>query len=152
MYNAYFAANGAIMTRNTTTGMGYIVMDAGGIAFNGYTGAVTANTVQAGINQFLKMNGSIGAQFSGIITAPGITSTSTVAVNAATGITTNQSTFPLVNTAATTINMGGAATTINLGSATIGGAGSNVFVGNAIGTSSGNLTVRAFGTYNSVNS
>jgi hypothetical protein len=48
--------------------------------------------------------------------------------------------------------MGGAATTINMGSSTIGGSGSNVFVGNAIGTSSGNLTVRAFGTYNSVNS
>jgi len=39
-------------------------------------------------------------------------------VNGTGGITTSQTTFPLVNATATTINFGGAATTINIGAAT----------------------------------
>lgn len=46
------------------------------------------------------------------------TFTGGVAVNSSTGITTNQTTFPLLNTTATTINFGGAATTFNFGAAT----------------------------------
>ena len=54
----------------------------------------------------------------GLLTASGgVTSSGTVAVNAAGGITTNQTTFPLLNTTATTINFGGGATTsLNIGS------------------------------------
>ena len=53
--------------------------------------------------------------------------TGSVAVNASSGITTNQTTFPLVNTTATTINMGGAATTTNIGAKT---GGSSIISGN----------------------
>ena len=153
MYNLYLAANGAIMTRNTTTGVGYIIMDSTGIAFNGYTGAVTANTVPT-FNQFLKMNGSIGAQFSGAVTAGGavtgvgLTSTGGLALNTSGTITTNQASASIFSATATSIAIGGAANgTIILGPNTPGSLG-NVFVANAIGTTNGNLTIRARGTYN----
>ena len=142
MYNGYFAANGAIVTRNTTTGVGYIVIDSTGIGFNGYTGATTANTVPA-FNQFLKMNGSIGAQFSGAITAQGtvtgvgVTSSSTVAVNAATGITTNQTSIPIVNTTATSVQFAGAATTTTIGASN----GITVFGSNTGTVSAGTIIV-----------
>ena len=136
MYNAYFAANGAIVTRNTTTGVGYIVIDSTGIGFNGYTGATTANTVPA-FNQFLKMNGSIGAVFSGAVTAVGLTSTSTVAVNAATGIITNQTSIPIVNTTATSVQFAGAATTTTIGASN----GITVFGANTGAISAGTIIV-----------
>ena len=145
MYNGYFAANGAIVARNTTTGIGYIVVDSTGIAFNGYTGAVTANTVPT-FNQFLKMNGSIGAQFSGAITTPGSVTAAGFSLSSGSFVT-SLATLSLFNATATTINMGQVATTITLGSATPGSLG-NVFVANAIGTTNGNLTIRARGTYN----
>jgi hypothetical protein len=47
-----------------------------------------------------------------------ITTTGTLALNASGGITTNQTTFNLVNTTATTLNIGGAATTVSLGAST----------------------------------
>lgn len=136
MYNGYFAANGAIVARNTTTGLGYMVIDSTGIAFNGYTGAVTANTVPT-FNQFLKMNGSIGAQFSGAVTAVGLTSTSTVAVNAATGITTSQTSIPIVNTTATSVQFAGAATTTTIGASN----GITVFGANTGAISAGTIIV-----------
>jgi hypothetical protein len=142
MYNGYFSSNGEIRVRNTTTGMGYLAIEASGFTLAGYTGPATANTLQAR-NIFLTMNGSIGAVFSGIVSSPGVTSTGTVAVNAATGITTNQATFLLANASATTINMGGAATTIRMGTIN-----SNVFVGDAIGNSNKELTLRAQGNWN----
>ena len=145
MYNGYFSANGEIRVRNTTIGMGYLAIEASGFTLAGYTGPATANTLQAR-NIFLTMNGSTGAVFSGIVSSPGVTSTGTVAVNAATGITTNQGTFLLANATATTINMGGAATTINLG--TTASATGNVFVGGQIGSNTYNLTLRANGRYN----
>ena len=150
MHNMYFAANGTASVRNTGAGVGILSFDSSGFSVSGLTSVQTANATPA-LTQWIKAN-TAGTFFNGTVFVPGVTSTSTVAVNATTGIQTNQTTFPLVNQTATTILFGGAATTINLGSSTIGGSGSNVFVGNAIGTSSGNLTVRAFGTYNSVNS
>lgn len=42
----------------------------------------------------------------------------TIKANHATGITTNQTTFPLINTAATTVNFAGAATAVEIGAAT----------------------------------
>ena len=136
MYNGYFAANGAIVARNTTTGLGYMVIDSTGIGFNGYTGAVTANTAPT-FNQFLKMNGSIGAVFSGAVTAVGLTSTSTVAVNAATGITTSSTSFPLVNTTATSVQFAGAATTTTIGASN----GITVFGANTGAISAGTIIV-----------
>ena len=46
------------------------------------------------------------------------TFTSTLAINTAGGITTNQTTFPIVNTSATTVNFAGAATALNMGAGT----------------------------------
>ena len=150
LWNAYFAANGAALVRNTQTGTGVISMDQTGIQFAGYTGAVTANSAQTPLlNKFLQMSGSVGAVFSGVVSAPGVTSTGAIAVNSTSGITTNQATLPLFSATATTINFGGAATTITLGTTTAAAA-SNVFVANAVGTNNGNLTVRAFGTYNTL--
>jgi hypothetical protein len=154
MWNTYLAANGTPLTRNTQTGSGLISIDSTGIALSGNTGAVTANAT-AILTQYLKMNGTNGAQFAlpitstGALTGVGVTSTGAIAVNAVGGITTNQATVPVFPATATTINFGGAATTITLGTTTAATA-SNVFVANAVGTNTGNLTVRAFGTYNTL--
>jgi hypothetical protein len=47
-----------------------------------------------------------------------LTASGTVAVNASGGITTDQTTFPLINSIATTVNFAGGGTTINIGAAT----------------------------------
>ena len=54
----------------------------------------------------------------GALTTTGITSSGAIAINASGGITTDQTTIPLVNTTATTVNFAGAATTINAGATT----------------------------------
>ena len=60
-----------------------------------------------------------GAGISGpIFTNSTLTLGGTLAVNASGGITTNQSTFSLVNSTATTVNFAGAATTIGIGAST----------------------------------
>ena len=152
LWNAYFAANGAALVRNTQTGTGVISMDQTGIQFAGYTGAVTANSVQTSLlNKFLQMSGTLGAVFSGIVSAPGVISTAAVALNSTAGLTTNQTTVPIVNATATTVNFAGAATTLNIGSA----AGSAIFNGNLysygnVGNNTGNLTVRSQGTWNNL--
>ena len=150
LHNMYFAANGTRLVRNTGAGVGLLSFDPTGFTVSGLVTVQTANSAPA-LPHWIKANVNGLFAPSGFTTST-ITASGTVAVNATTGIQTSQTTFPLVNQTATTILFGGAATTINMGSGTIGGSGSNVFVGNAIGTSSGNLTVRAFGTYNSVNS
>ena len=151
--NAYFGANGAMYARNTyASGIGQFYIDGGNFYWNAQSTA-TANAV-AGLGSRMSLTGTTLATLNGTIfnSAGLITAAGGISVTNSAGITTNQSTFPLVNATATTISFGNAATTIYMGSSTIGSSGSNVFVGNAIGTSSGNLTVRAFGTYNSVNS
>ena len=153
MYNGYFSSNGEIRVRNTTTGMGYLAIEASGFTLAGYTGPATANTLQAR-NIFLTINGSTGAVFSGIVSSPGVTSTGAVAVNSASGITTNQASFPLVNATATSIQFGGAATSITMGSTT--GTGNVFFGGNAVlqapnaalGTTLYPLVLRPAGQYN----
>jgi len=60
-----------------------------------------------------------GLGTAGTPTFAGLTiSTNALAVNNTNGITTTQTTFPIANTTATTINLGGAATAINIGAAT----------------------------------
>ena len=152
LWNAYFAANGAALVRNTQTGTGIISMDQTGIQFAGYTGVVTANSAQTPLlNKFLQMSGTVGAVFSGIVSSPGVTSTGAIAINNGSGITTNQASIALLNGTATTINFAGAATTLTVGSA----AGSAIFAGNLysygnVGNNTGNLTVRAQGLWNTL--
>jgi hypothetical protein len=81
-------------------------------AINFYTSDGTQNGV-------FPTNGILGLTVTnGTISTGGITSTGTLALNASGGITTNQTTFPLVNTTATTVNFAGAATSLNIGAAT----------------------------------
>ena len=83
-----------------------------------------------------------------------LTAGAAVAVNSASGVTTNQTTFPLVNATATSIQFGGAATNITMGSTT--GTGNVFFGGNAIiqavngavGTNLYPLVLRPAGQYN----
>lgn len=69
------------------------------------TSGLTAANVQAAIDELAAEK----------LDLAGGTLTGTLGVNASGGITTNQTTFPLVNTTATTVNFAGAATTLNVG-------------------------------------
>jgi hypothetical protein len=114
-------------------------------AVSGQFHTVVGNITQTSSGGAIYFN-TTGNVLAAAVVAGAVTSTGTVAVNAATGITTNQGTFLLANATATTINMGGAATTINLGSTAT--ATGNVFVGGQIGSNAYNLTLRANGRYN----
>ena len=92
-------------------------------------GIVSGSTLAAGSGQgstTLTTNGvssgditATGLGTAGTPTFAGLTiSTNAVAINNTNGITTNAATFPIANSTATTINLGGAATAINIGSAT----------------------------------
>jgi len=111
-------------------------------AVSGQFHTVVGNITQTSSGGAVYIN-TTGNVLAAAVVAGAVTSTGTVAVNAATGITTNQGTFLLANATATTINMGGAATTIRMGTIN-----SNVFVGDAIGNSNKELTLRAQGTWN----
>ena len=146
--NAYFGSNGAMYARNTyASGVGQFYIDGGNFYWNAQSTA-TANAV-AGLGSRMSLTGTTLATFNGTVfnSAGLITAAGGMSVTSSTGITTNQATIPLFNTAATTINFGGVATTINMGQSTPG-TSSNIFVGNTIGTQTGNLTVRARGQYN----
>ena len=114
-------------------------------AVSGQFHTVVGNITQTSSGGAVYIN-TTGNVLAAAVVAGAVTSTGTVAVNAATGITTNQATFLFANATATTINMGGAATTINLG--TTASATGNVFVGGQIGSNAYNLTLRANGRYN----
>ena len=114
-------------------------------AVSGQFHSVVGNITQTSSGGAVYIN-TTGNVLAAAVVAGTVTSTGTVAVNAATGITTNQTTFLLANATATTINMGGVATTIRMGSTA--SATGNVFVGSAIGTSNKELTLRAQGTWN----
>lgn len=111
-------------------------------AVSGQFHTVVGNIVQTSSGGAVYIN-TTGNVLAAAVVAGAVTSTGTVAVNAATGITTNQATFLLANATATTINIGGAATTIRMGTNT-----SNVFVGRAIGNANRELLLRAQGTWN----
>ena len=147
--NLFFNSAGNLAVRNTQAGYNYIQMGTNGIMLGGYLGASTANTVASIFTPWMTVNGTTGLVLTG-----GLTAGSTVAVNSAAGITTNQTTFPLVNATATTVNFGGAATSITMGSTT--GTGNVFFGGNAIlqatnaalGTNLYPLVLRPAGQYN----
>lgn len=111
-------------------------------AVSGQFHSVVGNITQTSSGGAVYIN-TTGNVLAAAVVAGAVTSTGTVAVNAATGITTNQTTFLLANATATTINMGGAATTIRMGTNT-----SNVWVGRALGNQNRELLIRAQGTWN----
>ena len=92
-------------------------------------GIVSGSTLAAGSGQGSTTLTTNGVS-SGDVTATGLgtaetptfagltISTNALAVNNTNGITTTQTTFPIANATATTINLGGAATAINIGAAT----------------------------------
>ena len=93
------------------------------------SGIVSGSTLAAGSGQgstTLTTNGvssgdvtATGLGTAGTPTFAGLTiSTNALAVNNTNGITTNAATFPIANSTATTINLGGGATAINIGSGT----------------------------------
>lgn len=92
-------------------------------------GTVSSSVLAAGSGQgstTLTTNGvssgditATGLGTAGTPTFAGLTiSTNAVAINNTNGITTNAATFPIANSTATTINLGGGATAINIGSST----------------------------------
>ena len=92
-------------------------------------GIVSGSTLAAGSGQgstTLTTNGvssgdvtATGLGTAGTPTFAGLTiSTNAVAINNTNGITTNAATFPIANSTATTINLGGSATAINIGAST----------------------------------
>ena len=147
--NLFFNSAGNLAVRNTQAGYNYIQMGTNGIMLGGYLGASTANTVASIFTPWMTVNGTTGLVLTG-----GLTAGAAVAVNSASGITTNQATFPLVNATATTVNFGGAATTITMGAT--GGTANVFFGGNAIlqtpnaalGTNLYPLVLRPAGQYN----
>jgi len=92
-------------------------------------GIVSGSTLAAGSGQgstTLTTNGvssgditATGLGTAGTPTFAGLTiSTNAVAINNTNGITTNAATFPIANSTATTINLGGGATAVNIGAST----------------------------------
>jgi hypothetical protein len=92
-------------------------------------GIVSGSTLAAGSGQgstTLTTNGvssgdvtATGLGTAGTPTFAGLTiSTNAVAINNTNGITTNAATFPIANSTATTINLGGSATAVNIGAST----------------------------------
>jgi hypothetical protein len=150
--NAYWNNAGVLTARNTYNGGAMqIVIDGASLSISAQ-GSTTANTA-TGMGTRLTLNSttlstsnSVGITSAGTLTASG-----TLAVNGSGGITTTQTTIPLFNGTATTINFGGAATALNMGAATgsVTAAG-NLFAGNNLGTSTGNLSVRAQGNWNTL--
>jgi hypothetical protein len=147
--NLFFNSAGNLAIRNTQAGYNYIQMGTNGIMLGGYLGASTANTVASVFTPWMTVNGT-----SGLVLTGGLTAGAAVAVNSASGVTTNQASFPLVNATATSIQFGGAATSITMGS-TAGTA--NVFFGGnaiiqaangALGTNLYPLVLRPAGQYN----
>jgi len=118
---------------------------------------LTVNFAQATYAN-LKINGLSAHEgvFTSTLSAVGLTTTAAMAVNTGSGITTNSSTFPLLNTTATTINFGGAATAVNIGatgSATTLTLGSSN-TGNSLiiaGTTGGTVNLRSSVTSGQVN-
>ena len=143
--NAYFGSNGAMYIRNTySNGAGQFYIDGGSFYWNGQ-GSGTANAV-AGMGTRMALTStalttynSVGITSAGAVTGVGLTSTNGLALNTSASITTNQ-TSASIFTNATTITVGSAA-----GSAVFNG---NLYSYGNIGNNTGNISVRAQGTWN----
>lgn len=115
-------------TSNTITATASFAATANYASLYGVPSGIVSASVLSSPNQgevVLTTNGvagstiDLGLQTADSPTFAGLTiSTNALAVNNTNGITTSQTTFPIVNTTATTINLGGAATSINIGAST----------------------------------
>ena len=144
--NIYFDANGVQRYRNTQTGAADLIVAPGTLNFYATGTAVTANTA-TGYTGATSLYMALSTSGMSLYNNAGLVSSGPVTIQSATGLVTNQATIAVFNGVGSTINMGGVATTITLGQSTPG-TSSNVFVGNTVGTQTGNLTLRARGQYN----
>jgi hypothetical protein len=120
-----FIGAGGITTASDAEGA--ITITQGAAAAGTLTGSTLASGVTAssltslGTLSGLTVGGTGGdlTMTGGAITGVGnITAAGILAVNASGGITTNQTAFDIVNSTATTVNIGGAATAVNIGATT----------------------------------
>ena len=120
-----FVGGGGITTASDAEGA--ITITQGAAAAGTLTGSTLASGVTAssltslGTLSGLTVGGTGGdlTMTGGAITGVGnITAAGILAVNASGGITTNQTAFDIVNSTATTVNIGGAATAVNIGAIT----------------------------------
>ena len=144
--NIYFDANGVQRYRNTQTGAADLIVAPGTLNFYATGTAVTANTA-TGYTGATSLYMALSTSGMSLYNNAGLVSSGPVTIQSASGLVTNQATIAVFNGVGSTINMGGVATTITLGQSTPG-TSSNVFVGNTVGTQTGNLTLRARGQYN----
>lgn len=114
------AGSGVSITVNATTDAATFA-NTGVLSVNGSTGAVTGIATTGGnLSQFAA---TTSAQLAGVLSDETGFSTGALAVfnispSISTSITTGSTSFDLLNTTATTINLGGAATAINMGATT----------------------------------
>ncbi len=104
----------------TTATSGTLALDSAASLTVGATNATGLTLGRSGVTTtFGATSWTATPTISGLITATsGLTSNGTIAANAAGGITTNQTTFSLVDATATTVNFAGAATTLTIGGTT----------------------------------
>ena len=109
-------------TEQTTAFTGSSTVDANDLTGITLASGVTASSLTSlGTLSGLTVGGTGGdlTMTGGAITGVGnITAAGILAVNASGGITTNQTAFDIVNSTATTVNLGGAATAVNIGAIT----------------------------------
>jgi hypothetical protein len=100
------------------------------------TGTLQVNDINSADSSAIQIND--GVNVSGILTV-----NNTMAVNSVNGITTTATTFPIVNTTATTVSLAGASTTLNIANGLTGAVAQTVGIAN--GTNTGTKTI-AIGT------
>jgi len=134
-----FTITGCLTVNGTTTTINNTVYET-----TEYVSTVDATTLRAatignsGAVLYGTLNSSSASQtnITAVGTLTGLTVSGTVAINASGGITTNQSTFPIANTTATTINLGGAATSVYIGASSGASILPNANVATNIGSTS----------------
>ncbi|MBI5369934.1 hypothetical protein HZA85_01960 [Candidatus Uhrbacteria bacterium] len=119
-----FQSSGKVLLNTTTGGIAYFVFGADQTRYDDTDGNMLFDVTDAGTTGNIRITGDLEVRGG--------------------DLTTNQTTFNLVNTTATTLNVGGAATTaLNIG------AGSTAYAGINIGTGAGGNTIN-IGTNNTV--
>lgn len=99
----------AVASQDTLYGNNLLITNTGVTAVGGNSGQITADMLVSAINQSaIALSLPVGSS------SPNTGAFTTL--SATTNLTTNSSTFSLVNTTATTINFAGAATTLSIGS------------------------------------
>jgi len=88
-----------------------------GVAFDG-SASITVTADATTLTGTTLNSTVVSSSLTSVGTLTGLTVSGTIAANGSSGITTTQTTFPLVNTTATTVNFAGAATTVSIGAST----------------------------------